>query len=869
MHRKLTKLFLCLLFASAQLIWAQAVGGTLSGKITAASGAPVPNAAVTITNVTTGASQRALTGPDGNFSIAGLPPGTYKVDVESAGFKRTTQQNIELTTTGPAVVNITLEAGNVTQTVEIKAFAPVVQTENGETGIGFGTRPVRQWPVIDRNHQELVGLYSGVTPPIRAFEPVVDPMRNRLFSVNGQSPLANWWYIEGVINQEPFRGGEVRVIPNEAIQQMNIVTSTHSAPLGFAGGSFTMTNMRGGTNEWHGSLFEFNQNNLFRNRNFFNQAGIDDPKVVYNQFGGTVGKSIITDKLFFFGSYQGQYDRNGNTQITTVPTAALRAGDLSAFPATTIYDPSTGTSTGFGRQPFANNTIPSGFINPFSAALVNSLPLPNLPGLENNFVGNNYIRDDAQNADGRIDYHHSDRTSAFFRYGFSNFGVVQTSVLGPLGSDSGIDRLVSQNSVASITHSFGSGTIADGRRFRTRYRLRQHPLVFGGPLTSTSGVFTPFSDVAPAIQIEGMPGIGVTPAFAPTQGVDNTYEATTNWAMHTDKHNIKFGIDVRNLRAEGFPNLLLAPGGAATFGAGATALASTPGITNTFANSYAAFLLGAPTAAGFSAYGVEPSYRTTQYGAYLMDTFHPMRNLNVELGVRYDVFSPVSPQHSGQAMFYNPADNTVSYSGVGGIDRNIRDYDLNNVAPRIGFAWNVRNKTVIRGGYSINYFQMPLAFDGMMPTVLGTSAGTANAFTPVPAAVGLITGPNGTTFTTLPVPAPTVVGGVNAENLVNGTPAPNVPLSFVAMNHQCRGSRHWHRRPTVERCLRTYSRYLFVRLGADQQLQRAAGQSLQALFPWPQLSGRLYLQQGPGLLQQRGRAAQSVRPQGKLWPRRF
>lgn len=784
MHRKLAQLALCLLFATAQLIWAQAVGGTLSGKVTAASGAPVPNAAVTITNVSTGASQRALTGPDGTFSIAGLPPGTYKVDVESAGFKRTTQQNIELTTTGPAVVNVTLEAGNISQTVEIKAFAPVVQSENGQTGTGFDTRPVRQWPVIDRNHQELVGLYSGVTPPIRTFPPVLSPEMQRSFSVNGQSPLANWWYIDGATNQEPFHGGEIRVIPNEAIQQMNIVTSTYSAPIGFNGGSFVMTNMRGGTNDLHGSLFEFNRNDLFRNRNFFNTTGNPDPKVVYNQFGGTVGRSIIRDKLFFFGSYQGQYDRTGATQVATVPTAALRAGDFSAFPATTIYNPSTGTATGYGRLPFANNTIPSGLINPFSAALTSALPLPNLPGLENNYVGNNYMRDDAQNADARIDFHASDQTSAFLRYGYSNYGVMQTSILGPLGSDSGINRLVSQNAVASITHSFSANLIGDGRIAYNRYQMRQHPLVFGGPLPSSSSFLTPFSDVAPAITIEGMPGIGVSPAFAPTQGIDNTYQANTNWAMHTDKHNIKFGVDVINMRSAGFSNLLLAPGGASIFGAGATALAGTPGVTNSFANSYAAFLLGTPTLSGFSAYGVEPDYRTTQYGAFLMDTIHPIKNLTVELGVRYDVFSPVSPQNDGQAMFYNPANNTVSYSGIGGVGRNIRDYDLDNVSPRIGFAYAFRNKTVIRGGYSISYFQMPMAYDGMMPTVLGTSAGSASAFTVVPSAVGYVNGPNGTTFTTLPVPTPTVVGGVNAANLVNGTPAPNVPLSFVSPSRQ-------------------------------------------------------------------------------------
>src|SRR5689334_23162371 len=168
-----------LLFTGASLLMGQQVTGNLSGKITNPSGAGVPNAAVTVTNTTTNTSQKALTAPDGSFNVSGLAPGTYRIDVETAGYKRTTQQDVTLTTTGPNAVNIRLEAGNTNETVEVRGHAPAIQTDGGEVSTAVYDRTLHDLPVIDRNYEELVGLQSGVTPPEPALDMVRDPARNR------------------------------------------------------------------------------------------------------------------------------------------------------------------------------------------------------------------------------------------------------------------------------------------------------------------------------------------------------------------------------------------------------------------------------------------------------------------------------------------------------------------------------------------------------------------------------------------------------------------------------------------------------------------------------------------------------------------
>jgi hypothetical protein len=219
----------------AATLWAQPGTGTLSGKVTSADGTGISNAAITVTNVNNNTSQNVLTAPDGSFTISGLTPGTYRLDVVTAGYKRTTQQDVVLQAAGNTVT-ITLERGNINETVEIKGHSPSIQTEGGEISVAIGNRTIRELPVADRNHQQLVELQSGITPPTPAIDMVLDPERNRFFSANGQWPATNEWELDSVWNEEPFRGTAVRVSATEAVRQMNIESNNLTADRGFAGG---------------------------------------------------------------------------------------------------------------------------------------------------------------------------------------------------------------------------------------------------------------------------------------------------------------------------------------------------------------------------------------------------------------------------------------------------------------------------------------------------------------------------------------------------------------------------------------------------------------------------------------------------------
>lgn len=755
--RKIALGFALPLLLASVMLWGQAVSGTLSGRVTAASGAGVPNAAVTITNTDTNVAQKVLTGPDGSFSVAGLAPGTYRIDVETAGFKRTSQQNIQLTTSAPASVNITLQAGNMNETVEIKGTAPVIETNNGAIDLGVDTRTLRELPVIDRNHQQLVETQTGITPPEILYPLIGDPAHNRFFSTNGQSPLVNIWHTDGVVNLEPFRGTAIRVQPVESIQQMNILTSNYNAQNGFAGGGVMHNITRGGTNDWHGSLFEFHSNDELRSRPFFDQGGNPKPRFTYNQFGGTVGKAIVRDKTFFFGSYEGNYNRGENTILTTVPTPAMVGGNFSGVPGVTLFNPAAP-----GRTPFGSNTIPAASINPASAAIASQLPAPNLSGFANNYIANTPYENDYQKVDARIDQHFSDSTSAFLRYGYSNVRGLDSSPFGNVIGSGAFDRVVGQQAIANVTHSFTPALLTEFRFGYNRYTTNL------GAGNAAGALGLGFGNSLPGITIPGMLPLG-TPANQPMYGVDNGFDWVSNWTYHSGHHNVRFGVDIRRMRTDGFyGGLQFGGAGNAIFSPGATLSAGAGGISplGGFANSFASFLLGAPGQIGATAFTEQPSIRQSEYGTYLTDTIQVGTKLSLDLGVRWDVFSPLEPRRAGGAMFYDPSNNSLNYAGVGGANMHWTGYDLNNVAPRVSFAYSPTTKTAIRGGYAINYFQNPYLYSGWMPTFTGIAAGVNGSFVPAPGVFG----------TTAGVTAPSFAG---TTSLVNGTPAPNIPLNVV------------------------------------------------------------------------------------------
>ena len=746
---------------------AQPAGGTLSGRITAATGAGIPQAAVTVTNVNTNASHRVLTAPDGTFSVAGLPPGTYRVDVETAGFKRTSQQNIELTPNGPSTVNLTLEAGNINESVELKGTSPGVQDQNAEIGIGLGMRPLEELPVIDRNHQQLTGLQSGITPPTAALGINLDPDRNRFYSTNGRAPYLNQYYAQGLTNEEPVRGTAIRVQPVEGIEQMNITTASPTIEKGFTGGAYVNNVLRSGSNSFHGSVFEFWSGNPLRTRNPFDTLNSGSPRFTFNEFGATAGGAIMPDHTFIFGSYEGMYQRGDQTSISTVPIPAAIGGNFASVPGLSLYSPLTGTTAGTGRSAFAGNSIPSGFINPTSGAIANFIPAPNIPGLVNNYISNPAFQNDHQKLDLRIDQRFTDRTMAFVSYGYSNDHLLAASPMGPVLGAGTRERLLGDNAALGVTHEFGPRLLTQMRFGYNRYDQRLGLYADQSPLGATLGL-TNFTSGLANINIPGMAAIGA-PAYIPEHPIDNTFNWNWEWGFQTSKHNVKWGVDARRFRSDDFLDAeganLFGANGTYYFGPGPTLLNNGAPLSQyaEFYNSFASFLLGAPNQYGTAYFALKPSIRQSEYGLWAGDTIQVSRRLTVNFGLRYEVYSPLEPRQRGGASVFDPVSNTFNYAGIGNTPMHSYAYDLDNLAPRVGLAFRATRKMVVRAGYAMQYFQEPYNMMGFLAPMTGVVSGAQGVYS---------VAPQPTTPLTPPGP------------LVNGTPAGNLPATIIPHNLQ-------------------------------------------------------------------------------------
>ncbi len=689
--------------------------GTLTGTITNATGAAVPNANVVITT-SSGGSQTIRTDQSGSFSVSNLAPGTYTVSVEVDGYRRLSQNNVQILAGQPVRLTLGVEAGNIDETVEVAATAPMVQDQNGEISKAYTSRVVSQLPLQDRNSEQLVELMPGITPPAPSVNVLNDPQRSRSFNTNGQPAMANRQLLNGTENDELFQGIAVHVPTLDSVQQMNVITSNYDASQGRAGGTILNYVSRRGTNGLHGSLFEFNANSWARARDYFNPRGFPQARYNSNLLGGTIGGPIVKDHIFFFGSWESDYLRSQSSSITTVPTSDLLTGNFSNVPGVTIYNPFTGLANGRGRTPFAGNMIPSNLFSPVARALLPYFPAPNEPGYTDNYFANVPFRNDDLRFEGRIDDRFNDRTGAYLNYSYGNAYVNQNSVLGMIGSGAQ-SRLRNDTASIGMTHSLSAATTTDLRLTFTRWNDRLYAA--GGSLSAAAAGIayangSPISGGLPGITIGDLPPIGVNPNY-PQANIDQSINLTNSWSKRWRGQDLRFGVDLWGVRLDGFQNLNYGPSGAFTFGAGATSLAggTVLGPYNSYANSFAAFLLGAPTQAGVGQSFVSPSNYTAQWSGYIADTVHVRHNLTLDIGLRYDLFSPLQPRNSAGNFIYDLPSNMLLPINQGFVNArgNVR-YDTDNWAPRFGFAYRMGDKTVVRGGYGISYWNGTAQFNG-------------------------------------------------------------------------------------------------------------------------------------------------------------
>lgn len=719
----------------------QSVTATILGSVTDSSGALVPEATVTVTEVQTGIVRRSQTNTEGLYIFPYLPPGQYTVEVERAGFKRFMRQGVQLSVAQTLRVDAQLQPGQITEVIDVVATAPLLQTDRADINRTVNSRQVRELPVANRSFQALVGLLPGVTPPVASFTVLEDPQGTHFYQANGQGNSANNVQVDGLDNNNPTLGLTIYIPPAESVEEVNISTSNYNAEFGRAGGAVMNVVTRGGTNELKGSLFAFNRIDDLRARNFFNFVPQPKPSLVRNQFGGTLGGPVVRNRVFFFGGYQGTIERRGVTNFTTLPTAEMRAGDFSGIPQAVIYDPLTGNPNGTGRTPFTGNRIPANRFHPVPQRILRELIPTNQPGLVNNVVGNVPFRYDGSSYDGRSDHVINDRNTVFVKYNYSPYQVTQRSLLERKIGDGVASRVRTHTAIINYTRQWSPTLLMEARGGYNRYFTDVNGDGIDDPIGPSLGIANPNPDPIstrgmPRFNVAGMPGIG-TPVFYPLVNADNLFNAVNTWTKFAGRHSLKWGADLRRIRADRFQpqGLNFGPRGRFDYNPGTTALPGAPlGPFGTLSNAFAAFLIGAPDATYRTYQTVTPTNRVTQAFFFVHDTFQVTSRLTLDLGLRYEAHTTVKPRYAGGASNYDPTTNSLLVAGVGEVDMATRvGFDGNNWAPRFGFALRPAEKTVIRGGYGISYYTGRFGFTGgtlstQFPVIYNVQEGVTGDF---------------------------------------------------------------------------------------------------------------------------------------------
>jgi outer membrane receptor protein involved in Fe transport len=662
------------------------------------------------------------TSADGVYNLPYLNPGNYRVEIEAPGFKKFTQENIQLGVSTTARLDATLEPGSPTETITVNAEAPGLQTDRAEVARNFSTQVVAELPVANRAFQFMAGLVAGVAPPVQNFTTSEDPQGTTFFNANGQGNSSNNTIVDGVDNTNPTLGLSIYLPSPEVVEEVHVSTSNYSAEFGRVGGAVVNATTKSGTNQFRGSLWEFNRVAALTARDFFNKDTQPKPGYTRNEFGAAVGGPIVKDKTFFFGAYQGRYLRQSSTSTTTIPAAsAWYTGDFSSVPGLALFDPATGNADGTGRQPFPNNVVPQNRISPISQQLIKYFPQPNTPGFLNNYVLNVPFSYNGNQYDARLDHYFSEQTKIFLKMNTSRYKVVQGGVLGPIIGDGTTANDYTVTGAINLTHGFDPTLLTEVRAAYNRYRTN----VQGTDMTTLTnqklGIVNPNPDPISTtgmarFNINGMPGIG-TPVVYPLINTDNLFELVDTWSKLKGKHVLKWGAEVHRNRMDRFQpqGLNFGPRGLFVFNPGTTQLKGGPGLGpyGSFVNSFAAFLIGATDQTGRTYMPITPTNRQTQVAAFLQDTYQVTRKLTLDIGFRYEYYSPVNPRYKGGASNYEPSTNTLLIAGYGDIGLNTNvDAQTVNLAPRVGFAYRLTDKQVIRGGYGISYWTGRFGFTG-------------------------------------------------------------------------------------------------------------------------------------------------------------
>lgn len=722
--------------------------GAITGRITDPGGAVVPKVQITITETSTAMRRAVSTNDEGYYSAPSLLPGPYAIAVERQGFKPITRTGLQLQVDQELRVDFTLEVGALTEKIVVQAEAPLLETETQSVGQVVQGRQIIELPLLGRDPYALGGLVPGVRVSRGMNDLPVDQISTASVSINGARGNANEFLLDGAPNTAPAQNQPI-VYPNaDSVQEFKVETHSYSAEYGHAAGGIFNVATKSGTNDPHFSLYEFLRNDkLDANDWFANLGGQSPPPLKFNQFGGVFGGPVVLphlyhgkNKTFFFVSTELVRFVQGITYTATVPNPIELTGDFShtlnaSGKSIVVYDPRTTrpnpNGSGFIRDPFPDNMIPTSRINTVSRKIITYFPAPNAAG--SGFTGNNnYIRTDASLIEKntysvRLDHNFTESTRLFTRYSYDDSPWTRASPYGPSNPGSpgfGPQDFTRHNVVMEGDHIFSPTLIASLRGSFSRLSNFRGPISQGFDITQLGFPASFASQVGapaafPAINITGYNVSGSIPNSSRNGVLGETgliAFGMNNWALQGSVsksfrgHQLKMGGELRviqfNTLQTGDTSNLFSFTSAYTQGPNAAQSSAAAG------DALATFLLG--VASGSQTPSPALAMQTRYYGGFVQDEWKVSGNFTLDLGLRFEIELPRTERYNQLTNFDYRAvpplaaaglnlHGALTFVGVNRVSRYQGNPDTNNFAPRIGFAWHATRKTVVRSGAGIFY----------------------------------------------------------------------------------------------------------------------------------------------------------------------
>ena len=710
---------------------AQSPQASLSGVVTDAQGGAIPAAAIAATATNTGVKTTVTSNEAGFYSMPNLPVGTYTLTVEKNGFRRSVRDNIVLSTGQSLGLDVQLEVGAVAESINVSDVASSIESRTSDVRQLIDSNSITNLPLGDRRTMNVINLTGAAV--FVGYNTTGGQKAN--VSLAGGRTQSQMFWIDGGTGQNMRLGVPQMDLdpPIDAVAEIQVLSNNYSAQYGGSAGGVIVETTKSGTNEFHGTLFEYFRNNALDAPGFF--APVRDgkkvaPEVRYNVFGGTIGGPIRRNKTFFFFAYQGRPRRDGAVQTVVAPTTLQRAGDfsqtLTGGRVVPIYDPATTTTSGgtTTRLQFPGNVIPASRQDPVAVKAIQFYPLPNVA--VNTAQGNIVTQLTANFYEGKVDHSFSDRDRLTGRFIYDQTNPTPTSIYPDQAAD-GANRTLSHVAIyhGAWTHIFGPTRVND-LRFEYGNRLN-HTQVFGAG-----------ENYAAKLGLQGVPA-DAFPNFAPSgygslgsTGVERQqypivqHQLVDDYSWVRGKHALKFGGELR--RSRNHEVNLPTPSGSFGFATQATGL---PGNASS-GNAIASMLLGVPNSYAQNRTDVLDRY-SWYIAGFAQDDWKVSRALTLNFGLRWEADTPMRDSDnrfngfdSGQINPVSGTPGVVKFMGVNGFRTNGYNPDWNNLAPRFGFAWKPLANTVVRGGYGIFYAH---PFDSGVPNQASLGFSTSVSIT--------------------------------------------------------------------------------------------------------------------------------------------